>query len=152
MKKIKLLYVLIMIGFVFAGIAGMNNFKTVSANNDPAFFQDTLSQEESDKFIGEKVTGPVKECLGPDFFATKCYNDVHFNPNRNRWDIGEVKIYKDIDITGSIQVEQCGTVSHLCEVKFNYKEQSVMARSSIFEEWKPMEQYMKGVCGKMKKL
>jgi len=153
MKKVKILFIAILISLTSLGFLSENNFGTgfLFQSDEPS-----ITQIEIRNMVYEDLILPMLVCYSeanPDAMMMKCapYMDLTFTNHLGMRVEPETKFYKNRDILCNVLLNDCGEVSPVCSVKINYANDSqIMVQESFFTGFIPLNAFLKDFCKKIK--
>lgn len=118
------------------------------AGNAPAIQMDmdTVSREELQKFVSEKLIEPITKCMekhDPHLFMTKCYSRLEFEISTIRQ---TGALYIDTPIKGTLAFIDCSREIKMADVTVNYKTKEIKLKESFKTPPQDLKTYLNDIC------
>jgi hypothetical protein len=105
-----------------------------------------IPQEEVEKRVKEFVTDPIEQSLtirDPYLFMTKCYSQVEATLSDQDRDFPDRKFYENQSITGTVSLNNCGSVDVICKYHLDFATNEVKVRESYLKSWITLKEFQK---------
>lgn len=107
---------------------------------------DTISREELQKFVSEKLIEPLTNCMekaDPHLFMTKCYSKLEFKlAQKHDWQ----PLYKETPIKGHLTFIDCSREIEMGNITIDYTKKEIKVKESFKSPTQDAKTYLNDMC------